>query len=765
MRMRLRENDWFWMAAAVFIMAFVLFVVNVAFGQTWKGGNTADYNANDICADRYLLHKPGVTFPDTTLEYCCPDTIFSYSCFATIDYNGDTLRIPVPCEFEGSISIDSASFVASDTVNVQNGNGLWFTSEVTSVCESTLVAIDTTTSPYDSSYCTFCDSVRQVWWWYWEDSSSYDVWQVTYPNTNDTCDIVFSGEIHYHGDVCWDCDTIIQNFDIDTTYNDYYTGFWVYRDNEGTYEFIDYNDTLLLFNDSEISNGVWVRGCDCDTSYGSFLSLADTMKPFLSIDNTWKTYYSGGERTENVDTAISHIIRASQGGANAIQASSEDHIPYMSDVQDKIADLFGSYTIMTNDTGYVSVDSIMYPEYTSNPEGLWSLWTRNINHPYFDTLNNYENSYTEPLDYIVPYENPGIWTSTDFPAALTDWPDGIGASYEHYAKNIRFEKTIDMSDYFSSTELDFFQETMPSWVIIDASDDYMPYISIGGQIFELDTVIGDSYSANVYTIRPTSINYHDPIFIHTGVHSYEDPIVGANMIIALQYPAADSIPECVWNFQDSIILPACSLLVTCSDSSDTAVWYLGQNNYLPDCGSSFSEDTVCYEFAGYWRNGYYYQDTVVCFPVGTMDTIDLSASFVNKTWMPFHIASEDSTDSMTITNTGDSIIVQDDDNDILRIKGFDDVDISGAGLLTDDNITIRNGQKMQLLDNASNDTLKFWVEDDTSFIAGTNNIHINGGASFDSLSSGSGIFLKKWYTAGDSLFVITGTDTFKIGEK
>jgi len=259
---------------AVFLAWF--FSPTLLEAQTWKGGNTADYDANSVCSDVYLLHRDGTTYPDETREECCPDTVITggwgfipVELGDTLIIGGDTIInndstiVYIPIIIDNDV--DTVFFGAEtlvvldiDSVYVFGGNDrTYFTTFNTFVCETLSLGIDTVTA--DTFNCIFCDSVLNVAWWTieGEDTIQFDYWQLTYPSPLDSCDLIQLTEINISGDY------IDNTVNIDTI---------IYRidgSDSTLIETIVENRIEEIFDNNRV--GVWVKECECTITVADIL--------------------------------------------------------------------------------------------------------------------------------------------------------------------------------------------------------------------------------------------------------------------------------------------------------------------------------------------------------------------------------------------------------------------------------------------------------------------------------------------------------------
>jgi hypothetical protein len=270
------------------------------YSQTWRGGTKADYMANTICADRYLIHRPGTSFPENSFAECCTDSLFGYIgvfwlhyCDTIITYSDsaiycDSVFVPVGLGRD-TLFFGCDTLYISDTLHYFTGNGSGFITHNTFIRETLITGIDTISA--DTFACIFCDSVLNVTWFTQNggDTIITDLWTMVSKPAGDSCGIVRGGFSSHHITIIDSSVTIING----DTYN--YQGSW-YLDYEGYIRHVQDGDTVRIRTGSGGSsgrNGVWVRDCECDSSI-----MVDIrgLTPFMRIDTTsWQAYFT--ERT------------------------------------------------------------------------------------------------------------------------------------------------------------------------------------------------------------------------------------------------------------------------------------------------------------------------------------------------------------------------------------------------------------------------------------------------------------------------------------
>ncbi len=617
-------------------------------GQTWKGGNTADYDANSVCSDVYLLHRPGTTFPTDTRQECCVDTVLStgwglieYTYGDTVIVGSDTIivdsttvYIPVVLENEvDTVYIGSDTLVISsiDSIYVFGGNDrTFFTTFREAYCESVLTGIDTIAG--DTSYCVFCDSILRVAWWEVSDSDTlqFDAWNMLYPNNRDTCYLINSVTINVTGDYV---DNTVNVTNIFETYEYYDNHTWI-TDGDSTYQLGDTVNAQDLWNwiyqDYTAPVGIWVKECGCTSSVDTTFT-SDSLDAFLCISSAWTAYQHSGSvyrtatsypesRNGAAIGSLRHqyawhtVARSFSSGTSptAVSAKIAWHDGYMSNWVDTISAVFNAgdevATGIADST--INILAAMYYQYdTTGDYGCFIADTHNV----------------YPFGY--PNQNAG-----DIPTV------SLGLDRRSY----KFTYTYDFSDDYTSDEIAAINATQPGWLILAPADDIVPYVRINGVSYGVDTAGTDDYSIRLVEISPT-VNYSEPIEIETGVYSKNQQFLGGQVVFALDY--GDTLIEnTCWTFRDSIELPSCDDIYACSDS-------------------------ICFFFPQGWGvtgwTGFRREnDTTICFSTCDLDTLDLSSqSYGGTSWLPFFTVSSDSVDSFKIATYNDSTVFSDGDGD------------------------------------------------------------------------------------------------------
>jgi len=539
------------MRRAIIIIGLLAAIV---FGTGWRGGNTADYNADTICAVKYKIHPPRT---DVGCEGCKP-FVQMLPCVPVV-IAGDTLCLPV-------LNLDSLAdtvYIASETlyidtswlatetvvvaetvynydtvVYIQQGNAFW-TAINRYMCDSTIVAIDTTTSPYDTVWCKFCDSVLVITWWQRTETSPgierYAYWELLTDNINDTCDIYRPGRRNLIYTVCYDCDT---NIYIDTAiFVDSLVlqnaGFWVVDSLTGDEYYVHLDDTVYLHPSGGSHTGdIWWRYCDDSDVY----VWTDSFDLFTCIDTTWRVCWHRllpDVWSERVNYTLSSCGYMAGIGYTepyyAVQNTCSTHNTYEDMVKDSINYYFGDDTIIINN----GADTILAVQ------SIYMDW---------DTLDAY-GVFTRPCGCHCHY-NTERCTGTDY-WNTCNCDDGDRRT----AKLELFSKVIDFAWIYPESTLEALNNEQPHWVITTFADDFVHFITVNGELFYLDTIPSEFYGWHIYEIAPTDLNYKSPIKVNIGVGSDQSPYIGGQVLLGFKM-ASDST-DIVWRNSDTLIIPPC----------------------------------------------------------------------------------------------------------------------------------------------------------------------------------------------------------------
>ena len=691
--------DYLAILTLLLLIVFTFFFAELALSQTWKGGNTADYDANSVCSDVYLLHKEGTTFPDEMRDDCCPDTVLSTGWGIIETWIGDTVIIGsdtiiidsnivyIPVILDNSVDTlyfgsDTLVIVSIDSVFVFGGNDrTYFTTFKDAFCESLITSIDTVAN--DTFYCVFCDSVLKVMWWEitGTDTLNFDIWNMTYRDSRDSCHVVNAGIIQITGDYV----------DNTVTINNYTTNY--YTDERVTYWYSDSLDSFFAVGDTININdlrtwifggdtynsggGLWVKSCDCSTGADTTITV-DSLDAFMCLSTSWATWNTSGDIWA---TATRRDVRGSPGNplrfqyarhtvANSMDIGTSDravsarlfgHDTYMTSYLDTITDLF-------------NVGDEVFPLIDGDLDSTINI----VNALYFeyDTTNNFGCFIGDTIPVHSSFGS-------------TNAGDIMTVSHGLNRRAYRFHKTVNFSDMYSEDEIRDINEAQPDWYILAPSDDIVPYVRINGESFNLDTL--NEYNTYVYSIQPT-INYFEPLKVETGVYSKNQYYLGSQVIFALHYPDTIINTTC-WEWQDSLIIPDCGGSSDCADS----ICFKFPQGYAP-----YNSDGLPYE---YRATG----DIIHCISVCELDTLDLSAAFYGDSitgemeWIEtfFSVVSSDSVDTFTIKAYNDSVVFADDDNDILKINMN----------------TSFGANEIKFVDGSQTDTTKLYQVSDTFNIA------------------------------------------------
>ena len=640
-----------------------------------------------ICDDTIRMPYP-LPVPDTMYIYSVPCSVLT----ETLIVHGETLYAAVETLFIDSVTVDS--------VWVFNSNGIYFAYDTSYACDSTPISIDTIPSPDDTTMCVFCNYVVTRYMWSYREEAGdtlIDVFTYISPPANDSCGIVWAGDIHYHGEVYYDT-TIIYNIDSSS----YYTGFYAtYVDDDYTVR-IDFDDTLFIDRSEPVSNssGIYVSDCGCSDTAISF-----GLDAFTAIDTTWSVTWNRVRHPMNEPDGHTPLTdahkwlfgyyqtryRHDNGPRAAAGVWFYGHDGYASDIADSADTLCGvTDTIYVNKT-WVPVRNAFYCD--------------------FDTANDY--------GVMVRNGQLPVHALSCADSNVEDLPcETTGDAY-----SMRYDKTIDFSDYYSSDEIAFLTRYQPDWTLISMSDDFMPWVMISyEQYYDLDTlimIVSRKAHGSIYEIDPTYIDYSNPVKVATGVYSHTGDFIGGQLLFALNVP--DTFSSC-WTKKDSIYEPPCSLRVMCPDSTDSTWIYLRDDitQAWPDCWNIDCADTICFHFPqGYNGMGGYYMDadTTVCLSVCDLDTLDMGGLPYGMEYYGLLSQSADSVDTFQIGVYNDSIsfIDLDGDGDMIKIHPtthfYDSVFIEDGNAIVFDNV----GQKQRALTYARNDTM-FFTSSDTAGI-------------------------------------------------
>lgn len=548
------------MKRAIIIIGLLAAIV---FGTGWRGGNTADYNADTICAVKYKIHPPTT---DIGCEGCKP-IIQMLPCIPVV-IAGDTLCLPV-------LNLDSLAdtvYIASDTlyidtswiatetvvvaetvynydtvVYIQQGNAFW-TAINRYMCDSTIVAIDTTTSPYDTVWCKFCDSVLVITWWQRTETppgiERYAYWELLTDNVNDTCDIYRPGRRNLTYTVCYDCDTNIYidtAIFIDSTFLEN-VGIWVVDSLTGETYYVNPDDTVYLHRHDGGHANIWWRYCNGD-SEGYIWS--DTLDLFTCIDTTWEVCWRPYDFTNGIQWNV--IIPYIQSSCEYIKQEGYSGVYYA--VQDSMAphynaDYGGYYENLIRDSldYYFGVDSIIVNDGADTILGIQSIWMD------WDTTDWY-GAFTRPCDCHC-YQNYEFCQEFEGYA----YHCGCSSGGVREAELLLFRKSIDFRNYYTEEEIIALNNTQPHWEIVTIADDFVAYISINGELFYLDTVPDSFYYWHKYEIAPSGIiDYTQPVMVEIGMGSNIHSWIGGQVLIGLQLDTSYT----AWHSDDSLVIPPC----------------------------------------------------------------------------------------------------------------------------------------------------------------------------------------------------------------
>jgi len=414
------------MRRAIIIIGLLAAII---FGTGWRGGNTADYNADTICAVKYKIHPPRT---DVGCEGCKP-FVQMLPCVPVV-LEGDTVCLPV-------LNLDSLAdtvYIATenetvysvvyDTIIVISQGGAFFTTVNRWFCDSNLIAIDTSTSPWDSLYCVFCDSVQSVAWFAPSDDPYTPIrrialWQWLMPNFQDSCELVYFNDhyVSYH----YDTTTFIETLYIDSSavIDTAGTQIYVVDSLTGLTYIVSNGDTIYLHTTGSGAGGVWWRYCS--DSINTF-TPSDSFDLFTCIDNTWLVYYGSRRMSSatNYDTVINYILSLREVPYHykiACQGLYAAHTLTGREIEDSVRAIFGLDTlIIANGGDTITAPEALYMDFDTTKTDSYGVWLRGC----ADTCSiwNVENcrlggEETQPTEY--DFEQL-VYKSIDFHTIYSD---------------------------------------------------------------------------------------------------------------------------------------------------------------------------------------------------------------------------------------------------------------------------------------------------------------------------------------------------------
>jgi len=661
------------------IILLILLATVAAIGQTCANGREKKGIFDDVCANGYYLNVDSCcteslvvpfyvvvidSLDSLPIPWPWPDT--TYPC--TVFVASDTLVIKV---FDTLLVYDTLVISSVDTLWVMGSNGMWFYADKEYVCDS--VPTSWAADSSESTWCPWCDSIMTVTWFQvTEDGDEiiYDIWRQILIHDGDTCGVVQNaGDVYnYEITYCYDCDTNIY-INYGDVYNNYNTGVYVVDSVTG----ITYGptDTVWLHEHAEgstgSSGGIWVRDCDCDTTaYG----IPDTLDAFLAIDSTWSVVWNNDR---------DHRVRCN--ALNVIDAGYMQSRSTFTLAGPRLA----ANVKMVNHGGYA--DSLL--------GFLDNHWLRE------DTLL-WDGEYVAARqvffacgDTSVGRPN-GLWTRkpSDYTDCATDWnnerPGGVpSVAFYESAVAMGFYRTINFNDWYSEGEIAALNEAQPDWMVITFSDDFMPWMFLDREDYDLDVLAttGERLGAGAFAYRitpPEAFDYSVNHKIGVGLYSCQSPYIGGQVLFSLIMP--DTVSSC-YTKRDSITLPECY------DCADTFCIKYPQG-YSPP-------------IAGY-EGLQLYEDTVICYSVCDPDTMFWGMG-LEFSWGAFRLMSSDSVDTFEISTYNDSVVISDKDGD-------GDPLIINMPTIQSQDLKITKGNSLSLLNESGLERANLYASNDSVFI-------------------------------------------------
>jgi hypothetical protein len=194
------------------------------------------------------------------------------------------------------------------------------------------------------------------------------------------------------------------------------------------------------------------------------------------------------------------------------------------------------------------------------------------------------------------------------------------------------------------------------------------------------------------------------------------------MVFALDME--DSSSTC-WRFTDSLILPSCEA--------------------FSDCG-----ETLCFRFPQGWNpvgGAYAYTDTVVCFSVCELDTVNLLGYSALNYFGGLYSVSSDSADTFKIINETDSIVIMSDTEKPIIHK---------LPIETRNNLIIAKGDTLRFTNTENKGNMNIYTTGDTVFFRAKSDTTV--------VAIGSGT----WYISGTAQWTsscnVSGQYSMAVGE-